>query len=341
MVGLTSEEIAAALQPLGTPRYRGAQVAHWIYRRFVASFDAMTDLPAGLRSDLESRYALRTATMMASDRAPDGAVKHVLRLGDGQTIECVYLPYAERVSVCLSTQAGCPVGCAFCATGRSGYARNLTAGEIAEQFLTMQADRPNRRISHAVYMGMGEPLLNLDNVLRSIRLLTKEVQVSARNLTLSTVGVAPGIRSLADSGVRIGLALSLHAPDDGLRSELIPTARKWPLAEVLGAVDYYREVTGRDVAFEYLLISGVNDSADHARRLAALLGRRRGAVNLIPYNPIEGAEGMAPPAAETIERFREALTSRGRVATVRMRRGRAARAACGQLRARVGSDDYR
>jgi 23S rRNA (adenine2503-C2)-methyltransferase len=331
LVGKTTDELRDMLALLGEPAFRARQIACWIYRKRAKSFDAMTDLPAKLRAQLAERCRVRSLEHISSHLSEDGATKHAVRLFDGQVIECVHLPYPARVSVCLSSQVGCPVGCAFCATGMGGYARNLTAGEIVEQFLLLQDLHPNRRITHAVFMGMGEPLLNTENTIRALRLLRDEVQVSARNLTISTVGIVPGIERLAETRIPVGLALSLHAPNDALRAELIPTARRWPIADVVAAARRYRQATGRDVTVEYILIAGVNDAPEQARELAELLRGEPGSVNLIPYNPVLGLPGFVAPSGERITAFRRVLESAGRTVTQRQRRGRGVAGACGQL----------
>jgi 23S rRNA (adenine2503-C2)-methyltransferase len=291
----------------------------------------MTDVPVTLRQALSARAAVRTLRGVEVCPSADGSAKHTFITPDGHVIESVYLPYRDRVSICLSSQVGCPAACAFCATGRFGLLRQLTAGEIVEQYLAVQDAHPNQRISHAVFMGMGEPLLNLDAVVPALRLLIAEVQLSARNLTVSTVGVVPGIRRLADQRMPVNLAVSLHAPDDELRGRIVPTASKWSLAEILAAARYYRDRTGRDVTYEYVLLSGVNDGVDHARTLARLLGDERGAVDLIPYNPVEGLAGFRTPARVRVTSFRQALRDAGRAVTERRRRGHDTDGACGQL----------
>lgn len=325
------------MQEAGQPAYRGKQIAAWIYQRGATSLEAMTDLPQSLRARLAENYTVGLPETAHRDIAPDETVKYLLRQADGQTIESVYLPYPDRVSVCLSSQVGCAAGCRFCATAQGGLMRNLTAGEILGQFLRMQADG-NRRISHVVYMGMGEPLWNYDALIKSLRLLGNEVGLSLRNLTVSTVGVVPGIRALAKEELPITLALSLHAPDDETREALIPTARKWKLEEILDACAEYVRTTHRNLTFEYLLIGGVNDSPEQARALASLLKSRRlpGNVNLIPFNYVETPQGFRRPERESVQRFREELEKAGRVATQRMTRGHAISAACGQLRRTVG-----
>jgi 23S rRNA (adenine2503-C2)-methyltransferase len=337
LLGHTSGELERTAEERGESAFRGRQLAHWIYRRRASSLDEMTDLPRAFRERLGEEYEVGRAKIAHRDAAPDGTIKYLLELGDCEQVESVYLPYADRVSVCLSSQVGCAAGCAFCATAQGGLARNMTAGEIVGQVLTLAEDNPSRRISHAVFMGMGEPLLNYDNVIRSVRLLMREVGMSPRHLTISTVGVAPGIRKLADEDLPVTLALSLHAPDDQTREKLIPTAKKWKIAEILDACRAYYEKTGRNLTFEYLMIADINDRPEQARELAALLRGLPGNVNLIPFNYVETEEGFRRPQPERVTAFRAELERAGRVATQRMERGHAISAACGQLRRSAGT----
>ena len=336
LTGLTTAELMQTAQSLGEPPYRGKQLARWIYQRLAADWEEMTDLPKALRVRLAEQFTLRASRINRQYAASDGTVKYLLELSDGEQIESVYLPYEDRVSVCLSTQAGCPAGCVFCATAQGGLARSLTAGEIVEQIILLQRKHPQRRISHAVYMGMGEPLLNYENVIKSVTLFSEEMGMSARQLTISTVGIAPGIRRLAEERLPVTLALSLHAPDDELRQRLIPTARRWSLEEILDACREYYAKTKRNLTFEYLLLAGVNDHPDQARALAKRLAGIPGNVNLIPFNHVETPEGFRRPSAERIRSFRAALEEEGRVTTQRMERGHAISAACGQLRRTAG-----
>jgi 23S rRNA (adenine2503-C2)-methyltransferase len=342
LIGLTTKECEAVAQEAGQPAYRGRQLAAWLYRRGALSLDAMTDLPSAFRARLAETYTVGLPVVAHRDAAPDATVKYLMKMADGETVESVYLPYPDRVSVCLSTQVGCPAGCTFCATAQGGLSRNLTAGEIVGQLLRMQTES-ERRISHAVYMGMGEPLWNVEAVVKSLRLLGNEVGISLRNLTVSTVGVVPGIRALAKEDLPVTLALSLHAPDDTLRAHLIPTARKWKLDEILDACAEYAHTTGRNLTFEYLLLGGVNDSPEQARALAALLKEKKlpGNVNLIPFNYVETPQGFRRPERSRIAAFREELEKAGRIATQRMTRGHAIAAACGQLRRSVAPQRLR
>ena len=339
LIGKTTEELGVLCQELGQPAYRGKQIAAWIYRSTAETIGEMTDLSREIRARLENDWTVGLPTIPHRDSAPDGTIKYLMEMPDGERVETVYLPYPDRVSVCLLSQVGCPAGCTFCATAQGGLARNLTAGEIVGQLLRVQRDSA-RRVSHAVYMGMGEPLLNYDAVVKSVRLLGGEVGMSFRNLTLSTVGVAPAIRALAKENLPITLALSLHAPEDSLRARLIPTARKWSLDEILDACAEYAGATGRNLTFEYLMLGGLNDSPEQARALAAILKKRRlpGNVNLIPFNYVETPEGFRRPQRESVAQFRQALEDAGRVTTQRMTRGHAISAACGQLRRTTARD---
>jgi 23S rRNA (adenine2503-C2)-methyltransferase len=338
LIGATTAELSVIAKALGEPEYRGRQIAAWVYKKNVENIAAMSDLAICFRNRLAEEYDLGLPETVHKNTADDGTIKYLLRSIDGQTVESVYLPYTERVSACLSSQVGCAAGCTFCATAQGGFARNLTAGEIVGQFLRMQKDN-ERRISHVVYMGMGEPLWNYEALVQSIRILGHEVGLSYRHITVSTVGVVPGIRALAAEALPITLALSLHAPDDETRQRMIPTARKWKLDEILDACAYYTRRTQRDLTFEYLLIGGVNDHVEQAGALAALLNQHKlpGNVNLIPFNYVETSQGFRKPSRESIAAFRAELQRNGRVTTQRMTRGNSVSAACGQLRRGLSS----
>lgn len=337
LIGKSTQDLERLAESLGEAAYRGRQIAAGIYRRGVRDIDSFTDLPLSFRDRLRAEYEIGLPRIAHQDEASDGTIKYLLELDDREQIETVYLSYPDRVSVCLSSQVGCPAGCAFCATAQGGLARNMTAGEITAEYLLAQAENPGRRISHAVYMGMGEPLLNYDAVIRSVRLLVEEIGLSARHITISTVGVAPAIRRLADEKLPVTLALSLHAPDDALRERLIPTARKWRLNEILDACGEYHAKTRRNLTFEYLLLGGINDHPDQARAMALRLEGLPGNVNLIPFNYVETADGFRRPEKDRIMAFHQALEEAGRVTTQRMERGHAISAACGQLRRTAGT----
>jgi len=343
LLGLNTEELRALVQDEGEPAYRGNQLAEWVYRRGARTFDEMTNLPDTLRLRLKKKYEVGRSRVITVQHSRDGTTKLLVEMCDGARVESVGLPYADRFSCCLSTQVGCPVGCVFCATGLSGYTRNLTAGEIVDQALAVQeeaqkhspqTDKHSRRVDHITFMGMGEPLLNYAATVKAIDLLNRELGIAMRHLTLSTVGFVPGIRRLAQEKSQITLAVSLHAPLDSLRSQLIPGMVKWSVAEIIDACREYVQQTGRRVTFEYCLLGGVNDRIAEARELASLLRGLNCHVNLIPYNPIHGP-GFHHPSPKDIRAFREVLSSAGIQVTQRVQRGPDIDAACGQLRQRV------
>ena len=313
----------------GEPAYRGRQVFEWVQRHRVLDPSAMSNLPIALRMKLPPHTSQEVRRLHSSDQL---TAKLLIRLGDGQEIEAVEMnTETGRKTVCVSTQAGCAMGCVFCVTGQFGFARNLEAGEIVEQVLRFgSAERP---VTNVVFMGMGEPLANYDETLRAIGLLTHPhgLRLGARRITVSTSGVVPAIWQLADERLQVGLAVSLHAPEDELRSRLMPINRRWPIAEVVAAADHYAEVTGRRVSYEYTLMAGVNDSDALAEELANLLRGRLCHVNLIPLNPSED-QTLHAPTAERALAFEAVLRRNGIAATIRVNRGRDILAACGQLR---------
>ncbi|MEZ5075849.1 MAG: 23S rRNA (adenine(2503)-C(2))-methyltransferase RlmN [Solirubrobacterales bacterium] len=310
----------------GEPRYRSSQVWEWLSRG-ARSYAEMTNLPAPLRERLAAAVPLSTLTVETEAKSDDGTVKALFRTADGRPLEAVLMRYRDgRRSVCLSSQSGCPLTCTFCATGQMQFGRNLSADEILDQALHFRRVEP---IDHVVFMGMGEPTMNVDNVLAACERLP-DLGVSHRRTAISTVGWVPGIDRLAACEMPIGLALSLHAPNDGLRSQLMPVNERYPLAAVLAACERYRERRRRRVFVEYVMLDEVNDLPEHARQLADLLDPRGYKVNLIPYNPTGAYDGSPP---ERIERFRAILAERGLTATVRLTRGRDIAAACGQLAA--------
>ncbi len=334
LAGKTNSEIETLVaETLNVPRFRGRQVAQGLYKRFARDFDAMTDLPKEFRARLQETFQLTPSRVTKTDSAPDGTTKYLLALPDEEVLEAVFLPYAGRTSVCISSQVGCPMACSFCATGTEGLARNLTAGEIVDQVLCLQALHPERRISHIVLMGMGEPLLNLPEVLKAIRLLHEEVGISLRHITVSTVGVVPNIYKLAEEDMPITLAVSLHAPNDVLRSELVPLNEKYPIARLMDACRDYVAKTRRRITFEYVLMAGVNDTEKEAHELGALLRREPlVSVNTIPYNTTDVASRYKRPTPEATRIFRDIVASYGVTITQRQEKGHRIAAACGQLK---------
>ena len=333
LVGLSSSEIALFLGERSDARWRGKQIATWIYGCAVSDLEKMTNLPQSLREELATRAVVSPLTVAQHQRSTDDVDKLLVHDGDGEVYECVLLPYPDRVSCCISSQVGCPMGCTFCATGLGGFDRNLTPAEIVGQYLLLQSLSP-RRVSHAAFMGMGEPLLNLRNVVKALRLLHDEAGLSYRHLTVSTVGLVPQIYELAEENLPIHLALSLHSPDDEVRSRLMPVNNRWPVAEVLRAMREYQKRTGRKATIEYLLIDRVNDTPDQAERLAVLLKGLPCFVNLIPFNHVDTEQGFARPEKGRVRAFRSVLESRGISVAERAERGHDIAAACGQLAGR-------
>jgi 23S rRNA (adenine2503-C2)-methyltransferase len=331
LLGLNRSELAEFVSGLGQPAYRGRQLAQWIYARGVRSFEEMTDLPAAFRARLSEECVLGRSEILLRQASRDGTTKLLLRYADGKEIETVVLPYADRTSVCISSQVGCPVGCVFCATATMGFGRNLTTGEMVDQVLTAREQAPGGKLTHVVVMGMGEPLLNYQNLTKALRLMHEEVGLSYRHLTVSTAGHVPGIRRLAEEGLPVTLALSLHAPNDELRASLIPMSKKWGVEAVMDAVRFYTEKTGRRVTLEYLLLARVNDEEEHARQLGEITQGMISHVNLIPWNPADSFSRFEAPSNNRVRRFREALEAQGLTVTQRMERGQDIAAACGQL----------
>lgn len=321
----------------GQPAFRAAQIRQWLFHRQVESFDQMSDLPGPLRAALTARFRLWTTHVVRHQQAPDGTEKLLLRLEDGGLIECVLLRDGLRRTVCVSSQVGCAMGCVFCASGLNGVDRNLTSAEIVEQCLRFQRLLPaGERLSHIVMMGMGEPLANLPNVERALRLASDRdlLGISARRITISTVGIPAAIRKLADSDCRYHLAISLHAPTDELRNQLVPVNQKVGIASLLEAADYFFEKTGRRLTFEYVLLAGLNDQSAQAAALGKLLKGRIALLNVIPYNPVAGLPYRTPSAAAIAE-FRRVLAAYGIAVKFRQRKGDQIDAACGQLRREV------
>ncbi|RUR75417.1 putative dual-specificity RNA methyltransferase RlmN [Nostoc sp. PCC 7120 = FACHB-418] len=320
------------MQQQGQPAYRGKQLHDWIYHKGVRSLTdisvfskqwraAVADVPIG-RSTIHHRSV-----------ASDGTVKYLLQLSDGEIVEAVGIPTDKRLTVCVSTQVGCPMACDFCATGKGGYKRNLERHEIVDQVLTVQEDF-QQRVSHVVFMGMGEPLLNTENVLAGLRSLNQDVGIGQRSLTLSTVGIRDRISELAEHHLQVTLAVSLHAPNQALREQLIPSARSYHIEDLLAECREYVAITGRRISFEYILLAGVNDLPEHALELSKHLRGFQNHVNLIPYNPIDEVD-YKRPSGDRIQAFLTVLQQQHIAVSVRYSRGLEADAACGQLRTKA------
>ncbi len=346
LLDMTLPELEAFVRGLGQPAYRARQLWEWIYKRFAADFDAMSDLPLGLRTQLHEAATinpLQTATEVVS--AAGDTLKVLFSLPDGQSIEAVLMLYDNRRTLCISSQAGCAMGCTFCATAQGGLARNLSSGEIVAQVLHFArylatpdalpftaVERPTT-VTNIVLMGMGEPLHNYDNVWSALRRLTDAgaFGLGARHITLSTVGLVPQIDKMAAEALQIGLAVSLHAPNDTLRTGLVPINRGYPVNELLDAVRRYIDRTHRRVTFEYALMRGINDTPELAQELAGKLRGMLCHVNLIPLNPIPDSP-YQPSTSYDAENFAEILREAGISTTIRLRRGIEINAGCGQLR---------
>jgi len=335
LMGIPIGELAQFLASLGEPPYRAKQLEHWIVRRLAGSFSEMTDLPKALRQRLEELAYLADPPVVQRVRGSDGTTKYALRLEDGAAVEAVAMPMEGHTTLCLSSQTGCAVGCRFCVTGALGSGRNLRAHEIFGQFrvLMRQEGLLGQRVN-VVFMGMGEPLLNLQEVAASLQLLGQVV--SLRRITLSTAGVVPKIYALAQLPRRPNLAVSLNATTDEQRARLMPGVARWSLAELRAALRAYPLERGRRITVEYVLIAGVNDTPEDAQRLAAFLSGLRVKVNLIPLNPDPlYLPGLQPPAERVINAFAGLLAGKHFNVTVRWSKGREVAAACGQLRGQL------
>jgi 23S rRNA (adenine2503-C2)-methyltransferase len=330
---LTRAELEEALSALGLERYRARQVFQWVYRRGVTEFDRMTDLSAAHRLALAGHFRISTLPIARRDVSEDGTQKFLLTLQDGRHVESVFIPDTPNQTFCISTQVGCAMGCAFCLTATMGLVRNLTPGEISGQVrvLAEALDLRGARFN-IVFMGMGEPLHNYDSTMAAVRILADEhgLAVHPRRMTLSTVGLVPAIERLAAEPEMPNLAVSLHAPTDEQRARLVPVNRKYPIAEIIDACRRFPLACRDRITFEYVLLAGVNDSPEDARRLAGLLRGLRAKVNLIPLNEAPGIP-FERPSDERIDAFGRALADRDVVVSVRKSRGRDIRAACGQL----------
>jgi 23S rRNA (adenine2503-C2)-methyltransferase len=327
-------DLLAWLAAHGQPPLRAKQIRRWVVAGRADSFEAMTDLPRDLRVQLAADWSPLGTTIECHQRSADGTQKLLLRLHDGGRIECVLIPEHDRRTACISTQVGCGMGCVFCASGLNGVARNLSAGEILEQLVRLRNLLPtHERLTNVVVMGMGEPLANLENLLGALAVAGHKdgLNLGARHVTISTVGLPIKIRRLADLGKQYHLAVSLHAPNDELRNRIVPTNIHTGIADILAAADYFFEKTGRQVTYEYVLLGGLNDGPAEARQLAGLLRGRTAHVNLIPFNDVAGLPYRRPTTAAQ-QAFVAELRRAGVSVKVRKRKGADIDAACGQLR---------
>ncbi len=339
LIGLVPDRARALLaehfSARGVASYRVQQTLDRLYDKVPLSVDEITELPRAERAALAHAFAFTASEPARIQRSEDGTAKHLWRLEDGELVESVLIPSEDRLTLCISSQAGCAMACTFCATGWSGYRRNLTAGEIVAQYRGARRwaeDHDLGPISNVVYMGMGEPLMNRGPVMDSLTILNQGYDVGARRITVSTVGIVPGIDELAARPEQFNLAISLHAPTHGLRRKIVPVEKKYPLADLLDSVRRFDAAGGRRITFEYIMIDGVNDDPALADALAGIAQELHAHVNLIPYNPIPGNDWRPSPAGR-IRSFADRMERRGVNATVRTPRGRDIAAACGQLRA--------
>jgi 23S rRNA (adenine2503-C2)-methyltransferase len=340
LTGLSHEELSSWLKEQGEPAFRANQILDWMWKKKADSIDAMSNLPATLRAKLTSSFRLASLTHTHTQGSADTTRKFLFKLHDGRYVESVLIPAnpalyggaSDRRTLCVSSQVGCAYGCKFCASGLAGFTRNLDASEIAGQVLAAE-QLSNERVDNIVFMGMGEPLANINNLLAAINLITNEktLHLGARHLTISTSGLVPQIRQLAEHPQQIRLAISLHGATDEIRQQIMPVNRKWPLAELFDALDYWNSRKNQKLTLEYILIENINDSLEQATILARVARRLHAKVNLIPYNTVEGLEWKRPNDKQC-RAFRDILKNAGVQATLRLEKGHDIDAACGQLR---------
>ena len=336
--GLTLKEIEQITDELGATKFRARQIHNWIYLKSVKEIDEMTDLSKKFRDELKTVAQVTNIKIKVKQVSTDGTIKYLLEFPDGECVETVLMRFDNRANLtaCVSSQVGCAVNCSFCATGKRGFIRNLTYKEIIEQVLTIQRDT-GLKVTNVVFMGQGEPLLNLDNVLKAMEMFNKSFQIGARRLTVSTSGIIPQIKKLADLDMQSTLALSLHASNHEVRKQLMQIENKYPMDELHKALKYYVEKTGRRITIEYLLIKDLNDTITSAKQLAAYLKDIKCNINLIPYNPT-AKNDYKRPSNNSIMKFKYLMEHSGKKVTVRLERGGDIDAACGQLSGKVNTD---
>lgn len=337
LVGLSLAGLRELVSSLGEPVFRADQLHHWLYVRCVRDFEQMTNLKKTFRAKLAEQFQVGVLTIAEKQVSADGTVKYLFRLPDGQVVESVLMYFEDRqtYAVCLSSQVGCAVNCGFCATGKLGFKRHLSVGEIVEQYLYVQGDS-GQEVRNIVFMGQGEPLLNYDNLMQAIQILNQSAEVGMRHITISTSGIVPRIEDLARENLQLTLAISLHAPDDETRTAIMPLNRKYPLDVLMPALHHYVQQTGKRLTIEYILLEGVNDQPHHAHALGQLLRGLKCNVNLIPYNPIGDGYGYRRPSNNAVHRFKDIVYQQyGKKVTVRVERGVDIAAACGQLANKV------
>lgn len=335
LTGMTYPELEEFIKENNEPAFRAKQLQYWLYKKPAVDFDNMTNLSADFRKKLNEIAIITSSRIRQKLVGKDGTLKYLIEYPDGNLVETVLMCYEKRpnLTACVSTQIGCAVGCTFCATGKSGFVRNLTAAEITEQLMTIQKDA-GVTVTNLVFMGQGEPLLNFEETSKAINIINTEFEIGMRRITVSTCGIVPNMYKLAEINRQLILAVSLHAPDHELREKIMPIEKKYPIDEIIKALKFFIQKTGRRVTIEYILIDGINDSIEHAKKLNNLLKDLKYNINLIPFNPIEGCD-YKKPSRERVNRFRETLELVTKKVTVRLERGTDISAACGQLRGAV------
>ena len=333
--GLNTEQFESLADELKVSKFRAKQIQNWIYLKSVATIDEMTDLSLKFREELNQIAVVTQTKVKRKQVSKDGTIKYLVEYSDGECVETVLMRFDNRANLtaCVSSQVGCAVNCSFCATGKGGFKRNLTAAEIVEQVLTIQRDT-GLKVTNVVFMGQGEPMLNLENVLNAIEILNKNCQIGSRRITVSTSGIAPKIPEFAKANNQSTLAWSLHAPNDEIRNKIMPINKKYPLSEMKKALDKYFQIAGRRVTIEYLLIKDLTDTLDCAKQLADFLHGMKCNINLIPYNPVIEND-YKKPSNNSVMKFKYILEHSGKKVTVRLERGADIDAACGQLRGKV------
>lgn len=336
--GLTLEELENFMKELGATKFRAKQIHNWIYDKSVATIDEMTNLSKDFRDELKKISSVTDTKIKVKQVSSDGTIKYLVEYPDGECVETVLMRFDNRANLtaCVSCQVGCAVNCSFCATGKGGFKRNLTYKEIIEQVLAIQRDT-GLKVTNIVFMGQGEPMLNLDNVLKALEIFNNDFQIGARRITISTSGIIPGINKLAELELQSTLAISLHAPNHKLRQEIMPIERKYCIDELKNALLNYINKTGRRITIEYILIHGCNDMSDIAKQLAHFLKNLKCNINLIPYNSVIEND-YKKPSNNDIMKFKYLLEHSGKKVTVRLERGADIDAACGQLRGKRGTN---
>ena len=340
LAGLRLEELENLMDELGATKFRARQIHNWIYDKSVSSIDEMTNLAKDFREELKKRFIVTDTKIKIKQSSSDGTLKYLIEYPDGECVETVLMRFDNRANLtaCVSSQVGCAVNCSFCATGKRGFIRNLTAKEIIEQVLTIQRDT-GLKVTNIVFMGQGEPLLNLKNVLEALDMFNHDFQIGSRRITISTSGIIPKINELASYELQSTLAVSLHAPNHKLRAEIMPVENKYPIEELKKSLLNYIEKTGRRITIEYIMIHGFNDTVECAKELAYFLNDLKCNINLIPYNSVEETK-YRKSSNNDIMKFKYLLEHSGKKVTVRLERGADIDAACGQLRGRSVKTDF-